>query len=223
MIIPGILSLGYICLLVMTGLSFFPEMSAYLYERLPGVMQWQFLQGVITMVLWLLLMLTGYVTYQPVILIIFSPALSCISEIVESKIYGVSSPPFNLKVLIHDLIRSLMINARNLLKMMGLTLLAWMFLIIPFMGGGISAVIIFFIQSYYNGFTLTDYTLERKRYSVKESIQFIQTHRARISGVGAGFMLMFLIPVIGWFTAPAYGTVAATLSALDAIREDLQI
>ena len=33
-----------------------------------------------------------------------------------------------------------------------------------------------------------------------------------------GFVLLLMIPVFGWFAAPGYGTVAATLAALEKIN-----
>ncbi len=108
---------------------------------------------------------------------------------------------------------------RNMFLTVILTLSAWLTVFIPIIGMMISPVLIILIQSFYDGFGLVDYTLERKRYSVKKSIQFAGENRGRVIGVGMGFMFLIMIPVLGWLTAPTYGTVAATLAALDKMNK----
>ncbi len=100
-----------------------------------------------------------------------------------------------------------------------MTFLAWLVTVIPVIGPPVSAFLILIIQSYYSGFSLIDYTLERKRYTVGESIAFAKRNRSRVTGVGMGFILIMFVPVIGWFAAPGFGVVAATLSSLEIIEE----
>lgn len=219
MIIPGLLSLGYLVLLIGIGWSYFPEISAYINENwIPDFMKWQILRYITQTVLWLFLILTGYITYQPVILVLFSPVLAYLSEVTERRIYGGPGVPFSLKTLTEDLIRSILINGRNLIRMLLFILLAWLLVWIPLAGPIVSAVLIFSIQAFYNGCALADYTLERKRYTVKERIVFSKSHRARIVGVGTGFMGMILIPILGWVFAPTYGTVAATIAVIETLN-----
>lgn len=220
MILPGLLSLLYVVGLVVVGFTVFGETAGWIVQNwLPDFMHGAAARAVTTALLWLLLLLSGYVTYQPVVLILFSPFLSFLSEMAESRMTGRPGPPFEWKQLMKDLVRAVRINLRNLFRMVVLILLAWTLAIIPLLGSMASALLIFFIQAFYNGFALSDYTLERKRLSVKESVQFGKDNRARVVGVGAGFMAMMLVPVIGWFTAPTYGTIAATIAAMDVVGE----
>ena len=104
------------------------------------------------------------------------------------------------------------------MRMVVFILLAWLTIFIPIAGAVLAATLIFLIQAYFNGCALSDYTLERKNYSVKQRVRFTREHRAWVTGLGLGFMLVLFIPVLGWFIAPAYGTVAATLSTLAVIN-----
>ncbi len=218
MVIPGILSLIYIVCLIIIGNTYFPDITNYLYQHwTPGFLKSRIILMIYTFFLWALLFLTGYITFQPVVLIIFSPILSYVSEVTESRVCGTAGPAVSLRSLLHDLWRSIVINLRNLTRMIVLILLAWLLVLLPLIGAVISACLIFLIQAYYNGFALMDYTLERKRFSVKDSVRFARSNRPRVIGVGIGFMTMMLIPVLGWFAAPTYGTVAATLGALECI------
>ena len=42
----------------------------------------------------------------------------------------------------------------------------------------------------------------------------------RVMGNGAGFMLIVLIPILGWFVAPTYAIVAAAISGVESLKED---
>lgn len=214
--VPGILSILYISLLIILGALFFTDFSLYINANfIPGFIQGQITQVIIAVILWLLLLIIGFITYKEVVLIFFSPILSYLSERVEKLVYGQDPPAFNLKNLAKDIIRGLALSLRNLLLMLGFTLFAWLISFIPVIGTAVSPFLILFIQSFYGGAGLADYTLERKRYSVYASVDFARSNRARITGVGLGFILLLMIPVIGWFAAPGYGTVAATLAVLE--------
>lgn len=225
MIVPGILSFCYILVLIAMGIIYFEGFSAYVNEQwIPNMVRGTAMLAITNILLWGLMLLIAYMTYKHVVLILFSPILSYISEITEVTVYHRPSPPFSLKYFVRDIFRGLVINVRNLILTIILSFMAWLFILMPLVGGIISTILIFMIQFFYAGFGLIDYTLERKRYSVRESVQFARCNRARIIGVGLGFMLLVMIPVIGWFTAPAYGTIAATLAALEKINgEDPQL
>ncbi len=78
--------------------------------------------------------------------------------------------------------------------------------------GWISPVIALFVECYYYGFSMLDYSCERAKLSPAQSIDFIGRHRGLAIGNGLIFYLMHGVVVIGWVLAPAYAVVAATLS-----------
>ena len=83
--------------------------------------------------------------------------------------------------------------------------------------GLISTPLLFFISSYYYGFSFMDYTAERRKLTVKESIHFVKQNKGLAIGNGLPFALALLIPVIGvslsGFIA-LISTVAATMAIL---------
>ncbi|MFO7557359.1 MAG: EI24 domain-containing protein [Desulfobacterales bacterium] len=219
--IPGILSLCYILMLAILGVIYFSGMSEYVNENwIPGFIRGDTMVVIVSILLWLFLIVIGYLSYQQIVLIFFSPILGFLSEIVEKRVYNQEPPQFQIKNFFRDIIRSFVINARNIGWMLFLTLMAWLVGIFPLIGAILSPLLIFVIQSYYGGFGLIDYTLERKRYTVSESIDFVHKNRAMVTGVGMGFILLLLIPLIGWFFAPGYGAAAATLAALEKINQE---
>ncbi len=219
MMIPGILSFLYMMILLISGVVYFSDISAYImYNWLPEFMKSGIMKMVTSVMLFIFLLLTGYITYKPVIMILFSPILGYLSEVVEKSVYNAGMPDFDFKEMLRLAVRGLYLNLRNLAFMIALSLAAWLLALIPLIGMLISPIILMLIQFYYDGFGLMDYTLERKGLSAADSIQFAKRHRATVMGVGSGFMLLLLIPFIGWFTAPSYGTVAATLAVLEMIE-----
>lgn len=221
LMIPGILSLLYMILLIAAGSVYSPAVSAYISDHwIPAFLQGRAMMMLTAVLVWMMLLILGYMTYKYVILILFSPILSHLSETVEKRIYNQPPPPFSFKALIRDFLRSLILNLRNMLLTIIFTFFFWLLVFIPIVGAVISPILIILLQAFYDGFGLVDFTLERKRYSIRESIRFSRLNRARIIGIGLGFMLMLLIPIIGWFAAPTYGTIAATLAALEQIHSD---
>jgi len=219
LIIPGIFSFLYLLILVILGMSCFSGISNHVNERwIPGFISGDTTYVIVSILLWLFLIIIGYLSYQQIVLIFFSPILGFLSEMVEKKLFDQEPPQFHFSDFVKDMARSLILNLRNIGWMLCFTAAAWFISIIPLIGAMLSPVLILLIQSYYGGVGLIDYTLERKRYTVSESIDFSHRNRARVIGVGMGFILLLLIPFIGWFFAPGYGTTAATLAILEKIH-----
>ncbi len=220
MSIPGIMSLCYILLMVILGLVYVSGFAGYINDNwMPGFLSGTATFVIISIMLWLMLLITALLSYKPFVLILFSPVLSYLSERVEKAVYNEEPPDFNIRDFFKDIIRGAIINLKNTGWMFLYMILAWLFTVFPVIGPLVSPILLISIESYYGGFGLMDYTLERKRFSVEESFDFAKQNRALVTGVGLGFVLLLFIPIIGWFFAPGYGTVAATLSALERIGE----
>jgi len=87
--IPGILSFCYILILTILGVIYFSGMSEYVNEKwIPGFISGGTTFVIVSILLWLFLIIIGYLSYQQIVLIFFSPILSFLSEIVEKRIYN---------------------------------------------------------------------------------------------------------------------------------------
>jgi CysZ protein len=78
--------------------------------------------------------------------------------------------------------------------------------------GWIVPVFALFVECYYYGFSMLDYSCERHKLSASQSIEFIGKHKGLAIGNGIVFYLMHLVLIVGWVLAPAYAVVAATIS-----------
>ena len=106
--------------------------------------------------------------------------------------------------------RAAVINFRNFTLELIATIVFGIFTFVP-IGGFVSPVALLLVQSYFFGFALMDFNAERHRFDRRSTELWMRRHFWSVSGVGVIFHFVFLIPVIGWFLAPVWSTVAGTL------------
>jgi CysZ protein len=148
--------------------------------------------------------------FASLFMIIGTPYFSYISARTEEVVSG-KKYPFHFWTFLKEIKRGIVLSLRNSFKQLGWLILISLFALIPFIGV-IAPLFTFIVQAYYNGLLMTDYTLERQGYSVKESQVYYRQHKPELFAIGLGLMFLFLIPVIGWFLAPTYALVAAYLN-----------
>lgn len=151
------------------------------------------------------------------VLIIAAPFMGPVSEKVEEIVRG-----HKIEItsnFLSDLWRGIRISLRNLIRELLFTILFLFLNFIPLIGSIVATVLTLSIQAYYAGFGNMDYTLERKKYGRKDSVRFVRKHAGLAIGNGAVFLLLFAIPILGWFIAPAFATVAATVATLKRIDQ----
>lgn len=171
-------------------------------------------------VLALLSLLTAFVfLHKHIALIILSPLLG---KIAEETVKAVKGPEFAKSELsfMQSLKRSTGVNLRYILREAFASLLFLLCGLIPLAGSLVSALGLFATQSRYLGYGLMDFPLEHRGLDVKQSDDFVRSHRALSTGLGAGYLLLMMIPLIGWMFAPTFGTVAGTLKALERLDAD---
>ncbi len=160
--------------------------------------------------LWLILMLLYFSLFKYIWLIVGSPVFSYLSEKTAAVIEG-KSYSFSLKKFITDLWRGILMAVRNAFwQIIYITTIIFISLF-PVIGW-ITPLLAVIIECYYYGFSMLDYSCERKEMNPTRSIDFISTHKGLAIGNGIVFYLMHLIPVVGWILAPAYAVIAATIS-----------
>jgi len=148
--------------------------------------------------------------FKYIFLIIGSPLFAYLSERTEAIIEG-KDFVFSWKQLWKDMIRGIRLAIRNSLWQTVYILSLLILSLFPVVGW-ITPVIILFVECYYYGFSMLDYSCERHKLSAQESIEFIGKHKGLSIGNGIVFYLMHLLPFLGWAVAPAYAVVAATIS-----------
>ena len=216
-IVPGILY----ALLFFFGMLYFAHTSNNFFEWvnkhfLENTLQklkdsfLGFLVTIGTMMIWIMIMLFYFSLFKYFILIVGSPVFAYLSEKTEAIIEG-KNLPFSISKLADDIIRSIRLSLRNALWQTVYTISILLFSLIPVFGWA-APIIAIFVECYYYGFAMLDYSMKRHNKSAGASIMFIGGHKGYTIGNGIVFYLMHIVPFVGWVFAPAYSVIAATLS-----------
>lgn len=160
-----------------------------------------------------------------IVLIVMSPILALVSEKTEKIITG-NDYPFSASQLMRDIVRGVLLAMRNMFIEFG-----WMFIfmiigIIPLIGwllSFVSPVIMFFISSYFYGFSFLDYSIERQKLTVGQSIRLMRKRKGVAIANGMIFSISLIIPFCGvslaGFTA-IISTVAAAIAMTEIVKEE---
>ncbi len=217
-LIPGIIYM----VLFMAGMYFFwnsSDSAVTWLSKSIGLENWlqhqtntflNFLFLMAGIMLRLILVFFYFSLFKYLFLIIGSLVFAYLSEKTSSIIEG-REFPFSFSQLMKDAVRGIRLALRNTawqtLYAVSLILLS----LVP-LAGWITPLIALFVECYYYGFSMMDYSCERNNLSATESIDFISRHKGLAIGNGLIFYLMHGLVIIGWILAPAYAVVAATLS-----------
>ncbi|MGD9995022.1 MAG: EI24 domain-containing protein [Salinivirgaceae bacterium] len=189
-----------------------PDTESGLMQMLPG-----FLAGFAKILIqigffFIFAYFSGYI-----ILILLSPLFAWLSERTD-QLLNKTDYPFQFSQFMRDIWRGMVIAVRNLFYETGIVILVFIASLIPvlnFITAPAGAVFIFIVSSYFYGFSYMDYTNERVRLPVKDSIKLMRKYRGMAIANGSLFSLSLLIPfcgvMLGGFTA-IIATVGATLS-----------
>ncbi len=228
-LIPGLIY----CFLFLAGMYLFWTSSNTFIEYIllkTGVKAWldqthdswisfAFILGQI--MLRLVMLLFYFSLFKYLFLIIGSPVFAYLSEKTESIMEG-KEYPFNLRNLLKDIMRATRIALRNLLWQSVYLLSILIISLVPVVGW-IAPLFALFVECYYFGFSMLDYSSERNRLSASQSIDFIGRHKGLAIGNGIVFYMIHFVPIIGWIMAPTYAVIAATLSLLTARKKQVII
>ena len=215
MLIPGIISSILGLLIFYIGYHFSDDIGAMLLDLLPD--SWTdlgFVKKIVNILSGVSIIILGLLIFKYIVIICTGPFMSPLSEKVDayitSKEVGVS--PWNIGYNLKLMVRGLLLALRNIIRELFFVLLLLVISLIPGIGWVISLAI-FLVQAYYAGFGNLDFAMERY-FSVKESIQFAKSNKGMCLGNGTGFLLLLMIPVLGFFFAPPLATIAGTISLL---------
>lgn len=158
-----------------------------------------------------------------IVVIIMSPFLSYISEKTEHILNG-KDYAFNLIQIVKDTFRGILLAIRNCFMEFLLGILFFLCAFVPVVGAAISIiglpVILFLISAYYYGFSFMDYTNERRKMTVSQSVNYVKKRKGAACGYGFVFALVLCIPFIGSFLSAFLSIVATVASTIDMVEND---
>ncbi len=217
-LIPGIIY----AILFMVSMYFFGKSATGVIEYLTnisGISNWiqkfqnswlGFFFTFAGIILWMILMFFYFSLFKYIWLIVGSPIYAYLSEKTDAIISG-NDYPFSLTQLLKDAVRGVQLAVRNSLWQTVYTVSLLLLSLIPLVGW-IVPLIALFVECYYFGFSMLDYSSERNKLSASQSIAFISNHKGLAIGNGIVFYIMHFFIIIGWVLAPSYAVIAATIS-----------
>jgi CysZ protein len=130
------------------------------------------------------------------VVVLLSPLTAHLSQKTALLLTG-RSTEFSLRQLLHDVERSIRIVIRNLMWEYLIFALIYIFASIGWENAKDSPLIylIFVVGFFYYGFSFLDYTNERLKRNLEESVQFARKNRGLAIGIGMCYSLMIWVPV----------------------------
>ncbi len=211
----GFAALMTCSLLIYMGFRFATITGEYLGSLVPW--GWAHESVAFSIIIGIAVFLLFFMLIKYILLIALSPMLSYISEKTELALKGSNKGAgFSFA---KSAVRSVRINMRNMLKELSLTVFLLILGFFPLLTVFV-VPIIFIVQAYFTGFGIMDFYLER-HYTFKESITKVYQNKWAAIVLGALFLVMFAIPVLGIVLAPYFTTVAGTRYFIG--KDDLSI
>ncbi|MBI4509357.1 MAG: EI24 domain-containing protein [Deltaproteobacteria bacterium] len=171
---------------------------------------------VVTYVLGILsLGLAAYFFFFAFAALVASPVSELLSEKVEEIVTGSAPPPFSLRRLARDLMRTLAHESRKILHYLWWACVLFacgVFLpgvgvLVQVAGGAI-------LTARFSAHDALDATMSRKGWSYARKQEFLKLHRARALGLGGGVALLSALPILNAIAIPL-GAIGGTLLFLD--------
>jgi len=216
-LIPIIIGLSLGLLFISSAYGLSDNLGDYVANFWPFEFGKSFVTGLSSWIAGFIILILGIIIYKHILMALSAPFMTPVSEKVEVYLTGkpmVKSA--SKKDFISQLMRSIRLNSRNLLKELAITLPLMLLSLIPVINL-FAIVLIFYYQSYYTGFGNMDYTLER-HLNYKESKQFVKKNKGLAIGNGAVFTAMLLIPFVGIMLTLPIATVASTIDTVERLK-----
>jgi CysZ protein len=178
------------------------------------------LKGVGFLIEWLLRFIFWFISgtlVKYVLLMILSPVFAMLSERTEEKING-NKFPFSFSQLLKDVVRGIAMTLRNMFMQLIIVVPCMIisFFFPPLLL--VTAPFTMFVGWYFIGFSLMDYSCERHKYNVGQSVEFMRKNKGYVCGVGLVYSFFLSIPfldAIGMMFGPAVSVIGGTIGFLE--------
>lgn len=157
-----------------------------------------------------------------VVVVIMSPFLAYVSEKTETILSG-REYKFDFPQFIHDIFRGIALAVRNMFMEFLISIVIFFLPVIPIIGAltsvTVGTVFLFFVSAYFYGFSFIDYTLERRRLTVGQSVTLMRRRKGTACGHGLVFALILFIPIVGAFISAVYAIISTVASTMEFVDE----
>lgn len=210
-IAPALVTLAVMIGLVLGVVHLVDPVVVWLTNWLPD-----FLRGIASAVVWLLAIVGlgagAMFLFIAVIGIVAGPFNEMLSEAVEARLTGKPGPAFSLRSFTRSFVRGIAHGLRRLIVAVLSFLLVFVLGFIPVIGTLGALALGFYLTARGAAYDCYDAVLARRELSYRDKLTFLETHRSRTLGLGAGVTLLLFVPVVN-LVALGLGAAGATIAA----------
>lgn len=180
---------------------------------------------VITIIIQVLFFVVFSIWGGYIVVIIMSPFLAYVSEKTEKILTG-NDVPFDMIQFVKDVFRGIILAIRNFFMEIVLQILVFLCAFVPLLGPlfslGCGAILLFCISAYYYGFSFMDYTNERRKLTVHQSVNLVKGNKGMAIGHGFLFALILYIPFVGPFFSAFMAIVSTVAATMEMNETDIE-
>lgn len=214
--VPMLISFVTAIIIFGSAYSLSATISDWITSVLPGWAGADWLKMTYRIITGLIIIAIGLILFKHIIMALSAPFMSPVSEKIEAHLTGKEIHYHRNTSFSQQLLRGIRINIRNLGMELLLTIPILLLKFIPVVNI-FSTIALFLMQGYYAGFGNMDYTLER-HFAYKDSVQFVRKNRGLAIGNGIVFLLILLIPIIGFVLVLPLSVTAASVTTIKALN-----
>lgn len=159
----------------------------------------RFFHGLLEVLFALLLLLVGLIVVVLLSSLFAAPFNDLLSEEVERLVTGRQGPPFSVRILLLDLVRTVAFELIYVALVVGLWLAS---LLLPVVGQIGASLLGFFITALYWAVSYIDWPASRRRQGLGFRFQLAARHFWAMSGFGTGVWIILFIPLLNLFFMP---------------------
>lgn len=190
---------------VVAALSHLVHIDRFLQHRQSALLSFFFVMG--GLMVHLVLVFLYFSLFKYIILIIGSPLFTYLSEQTDALLNGKEYRMRFNKAFRQDMLVGIRVAVLNSLWQTVYLISLLILSFVPIVGW-ITPVICIFVECYYYGFSMLDYSCRRHQMSPSASVAYISQRKGLAIGNGMIFYGLHFVPVL----APAYAVIAATIS-----------
>ncbi|MBT8492608.1 MAG: EI24 domain-containing protein [Deltaproteobacteria bacterium] len=209
--LPFLISLVILAVVAWLAWSLAAPGAEAVADLLPGFLA-SLVGGALKVLLVLVIGVGGYVLFFAIAALITTPFCELLSEAVEVEVSGGEAPAGNLA---RDLVMGIGHAIRRvLLYLLAVLAIFLLGLVIPVIGPIVAALVTIMLTIRFAAFDAMDTVMARHGWSYDQKKSFLQQHRSRTFGLGAGVAGLAVIPIVGALALPL-GAAGATLLYLE--------
>ncbi|MCZ7684370.1 MAG: EI24 domain-containing protein [Sandaracinaceae bacterium] len=163
-----------------------------------GVLHW-LLRALVLLLLWAL----GLLAVVFLTNVIAAPFNDLLSEAVEEIVTGRPGPPFSLKTLARDSVRTVFLELFKLVIYLAVMLPMFVLSYVPVVGPILYAVVGFLFTTLYFAVDYIDWPASRRSRSIHYRFGMLHEHFLPMFGFGTGVWLFLFIPLVNLLFMPA--------------------